>query len=94
MFTSFEYCQAEEKILGLHDFFVKFHILADYVMIFNFVGNDSLFLLVYDSQGMNHLRDEDGNFRFEDFVFDYGMADNFHICDSTEDSSTDSSDDS
>lgn len=43
---------------------------------------------------MNHLRNEVGNFRFEDFVSDEYGYDVIHISDSSSDSSSNSSDDS
>ncbi|KAK1371575.1 hypothetical protein POM88_037667 [Heracleum sosnowskyi] len=54
--TKFKYCSVSKKIHGLIRFIGKYDIQDD-VLIFNYLGNSTFALSVYDSQCINHFRD-------------------------------------
>ncbi|KAK1390616.1 hypothetical protein POM88_018794 [Heracleum sosnowskyi] len=60
---------------------------------FNYLGSSNFVVPVYDSQWMNHFRDSDGYYRFEDFTRPSCVEDLVVLSDSTDDTS-DTSDDS
>ncbi|KAK1403412.1 hypothetical protein POM88_003017 [Heracleum sosnowskyi] len=66
--TQFKYFSATHKIHGLFRFFGKYSIEHEDIIFFNYLGNSTFSVAVYDSQGMNHFRDITGYLRFEDFI--------------------------
>lgn len=66
--AKFKYCSQSKKIHGLIRFIGKYCIKDDYVLFFNYLGNSTFEVSVYDCQHMNHFRDIVGYLRFEDFM--------------------------
>ncbi|KAK1388565.1 hypothetical protein POM88_016743 [Heracleum sosnowskyi] len=91
--TQFKYCPGSYRIYRLHRIFGKYSVLEDYVVFFNYLGSSNFDVSVYDSQWMNHFRDNDGDYRFEDFTGPSCVEDLVVLSDSTDDTS-DTSDDS
>ncbi|KAK1366251.1 hypothetical protein POM88_041812 [Heracleum sosnowskyi] len=91
--TQFNYCPGSCRIYGLHHLFGKYSVLEDYVVFFNYLGSSKFVVSVYDSQWMNHFRDSDGYYRFEDFTGPSCVEDIVVLSDSTDDT-LDTSDDS
>ncbi|KAK1353298.1 hypothetical protein POM88_052433 [Heracleum sosnowskyi] len=89
--TKFKYCSVSKKIHGLIHFIGKYDIQDDYVMFFNYLGNSTFALSVYDSQCMNHFRDRLGYLRFEDFMNPHYDTDAVVLSDDTEDVVTEDS---
>lgn len=69
MTTTFNYIKYERKIHGLHIFFKKYDVLDGYVIFFDYIGDSSFKVSIYDSQNTNHLRHCDGGYRFEDSLY-------------------------
>lgn len=81
MTTTFNYIKYERKIHGLHIFFKKYDVLDGYVIFFDYIGDSSFKVSIYDSQNTNHLRHCDGGYRFEDFTLPYLASDIIQISD-------------
>lgn len=79
--TKFKFCSRTKKIYGLRRFFGKYDIYEDCVLFFNYLGNSTFALKVFDHQSMNHLRDIEGFFRFEDFMYPPVDMEVVHISD-------------
>lgn len=62
------YCYTDHKIYGLHEFIGMYLLQKDYYIIFIYVGQSKFSISVYDSHCMNHFRDFDGYFLFEDYT--------------------------
>lgn len=67
--TKFKFCSLTKRLYGLYRFIGKYYIKSDYVVFFNYLGNSSFAIKVFDCQHMNHLRDIEGYFRFKDFMY-------------------------
>lgn len=66
--TQFRYCYESSKIHGLYRFIGKYSIKEEYFLFFKYLGNSTIALSVYDTQGMDHLRNNLGYLRLEDFA--------------------------
>lgn len=65
--TSFMYSHSDRKIHGLKVFFEQYEVLDEYVIIFYYFGEANFSVEVYNSEGLNHLVNSDGQFRVELF---------------------------
>lgn len=83
--TKVYYCGLNKKIYGLDRFIKKYYIDDEYVFVFNYLGQSKFALSVYDSQCMNHLRDEEGNVRMKDFIYPLDDREIVFVSDGEED---------
>ncbi|KAL8097169.1 hypothetical protein AgCh_030322 [Apium graveolens] len=67
--SKFKYCPRTCKIYGLRRFFGKYDIDENFVIFFKYLGNSTFAITVFDYQCMNHFRDIEKYFRFEDFMY-------------------------
>lgn len=68
LYTKVYYSSLTKSIYGLRRFLRKYKIDEDYVLFFDYLGNSTFAVKVFDCQCMNHFRDIEGFFRFEDFI--------------------------